>query len=164
MKVNGNDLQYPPAGKYVSVKRKWNDGDVIELSMPLKARVIPPNPKVKAQEGRTALMYGPLVYCVEQVDNPGVDLRRISVAKNVAPQAEFDGGLLGGVVKMTMPGRQWIAEGKSEDVTLTAIPYFAWANREIGYMNVWLATDSEIALNPPAKESPAEPYYAGHGQ
>ncbi|MCF7848860.1 MAG: glycoside hydrolase family 127 protein [Kiritimatiellales bacterium] len=164
VKVNGKNVQAAPAGKYVSVKRKWNDGDVVELNMPMHPRVIPPNPKVKAQEGRTALMYGPVVYCIEHADNPGIDLRRITVEQNVEPKTEFDAQLLGGVVKMTMPAKQWITAGNAKDVTLTAIPYYAWANREIGYMNVWPATDRRIALAPPAKETMAEPYFAGHNQ
>jgi DUF1680 family protein len=164
VKVNGRNAQPAPSGEYVSVKRKWNDGDAVELSLPMQPRVIPPNPKVEAQVDRTALMYGPVVYCVEQADNPGIDLRKITVEQKVEPKAGFDAQLLGGVVKMTMPAKQWIVEGESKEITLTAIPYYAWANREIGYMDVWLATDRRIALDPPAKETMADPYCAGHDQ
>jgi uncharacterized protein len=155
--VNAQAQARPAAGAYAAIRRAWNHGDVIELDMPMTPRVIPPHPKVKAQQGRIALMVGPVVYCVEQADNPGVKLGRITVAPDVQPRAKSEPDLLGGVVTLTMPAREWADAKTSRPVTIKAIPYYAWANREGGYMNVWLATDKQAALNP-TRERPPSPW------
>ena len=64
-------------------------------------------------------------------------------------------------MKLAVPAREWEAADRAKDVQLTAIPYFLWANREVGYMNVWLATDERIALDPPEKEVSGERYFGG---
>jgi hypothetical protein len=99
-------------------------------------------------------MRGPLLYCFEEADNPGFDLRDVSVSRNAVWKEDFRQDLLGGVVTLsteaaiTPPAEAW--EGRlyrtvsdadsreSRPFTLTAIPYYAWANREPGRMTVWV--------------------------
>ncbi len=149
VKVNGATQQTPVPGQYVNLQRTWNAGDVISIDLGLAARIVPPNPKVEAQRGRLAIMVGPLVYCIEQADNPGIVLRHISVAQSVKPKMKFEKCLLDGVRVLSFPASVWTGENIPRTVTVRAIPYYAWANREPGFMNVWLATDKQLAIDPP---------------
>jgi DUF1680 family protein len=149
VKINGVAQRSPKPGRYFNIRRTWNAGDVIDVDFGLKPRIIRPNPKVESQRGRLAMMAGPLVYCVEQADNPGIALRHVSVAEDVAPRTRFEKDLLGGVNVLSFEALQWADEQAPRSITVRAIPYHAWANRKPGYMNVWLATDKELAINPP---------------
>jgi DUF1680 family protein len=147
--INGQPQPEPTPGQYIELQRHWNAGDVIDIDLGLAPRIIRPHPKVDAQRGRLALMVGPMVYCLEQVDNPGIALRHINVAGNVEPELHFEKGLLGGVNVLTFPATEWKDSQNPQVVSVRAIPYYVWANRESGYMNVWLATDKQLAINPP---------------
>lgn len=162
--ANPNDLPYrkwkdrvnlkyehpnPEPGRYYTLHRVWNDGDTIQLDLAMTPRIIQPNRKVDAQQGRLAMMLGPMVYCVEAPDNPGVALRHLSVSNEVAPAVTLEKDLLGGVNVLTFSGWEWTADRTSREVTVRAIPYYTRANRKIGYMNVWLATDEQLAIAPP---------------
>ncbi len=68
-----------------------------------------------------------------------------------------DNELPGGVNVLNFPALEWPPEGVSRTVDVRAIPYYAWTNREPGYMNVWLATDKELALQPPRPGPPPKP-------
>jgi uncharacterized protein len=100
-------------------------------------------------------MRGPLLYCVEQADNPGLDPRDVVLPADAAFSASLRPDLLGGVVVLraqaegAAPGEGWedrlycTRRGRARSrgidaVKLTAIPYYAWANREPGAMQVWL--------------------------
>ena len=86
-------------------------------------------PRVRGHKGKVALTRGPLVYCLESVDNPGVDLFSAKV-EPASLKDVFDETLLGGVVKI---------EGKSKSgEPLTFIPYFLWGNRGPSAMTVWV--------------------------
>lgn len=99
---------------------------MIELDFHSKPRVIQPHPKVAAQKHRGALMYGPMLYCVEQADNPGIALERITVAGDVKPTARFEADLPEGVVTLEFPAKQWQDAKTSMPVTLKATPYYAY--------------------------------------
>ena len=79
-------------------------------------------------------MRGPIVYCLEAVDQPGVDLFRLALPREADLRAEHRAGLLGGV---TVLQGNALADAE-RPVTLTAVPYYAWANREEGAMTVWV--------------------------
>jgi DUF1680 family protein len=146
------------AGTYAEIRRTWAAGDVVRLSLPMPVRRVRSHPYVTENAGRIALMRGPLLFCVEQADNPGIELREISVPSSTNFAETFRPELLGGVV--TLSGRAVDAHltGAHADdlyrpaagenavsttpVEITAIPYFAWANREPGRMRVWLGDGS----------------------
>jgi DUF1680 family protein len=97
---------------------------VAELVLPMPVRLTAAHPRVDAVRGCLAIERGPLVYAVEQADvSTPVDDLRLDPATVLEPSFRPD--LLGGVTVLTAPG-------------LTAVPYFAWANRGIGPMRVWL--------------------------
>jgi DUF1680 family protein len=112
------------------------------------------DPRVKADAGRVALMRGPVVYCLEGVDNGG-QVRNLCLPRDSTFSASFRKDLLGGVV--VVAGKA-LAVSRGEDgklvtkpVTFQAIPYSAWANRKPGQMIVWLAERPEVAELPGVK-------------
>jgi len=99
-------------------------------------------------------MRGPLLYCAEQVDNPGVELRDI-VLDGREPAISLEPDLLGGVTvlqaetRLATPGNEWEdylyrtirlheEDAQTHSTRATAVPYYAWADREPGAMRVWL--------------------------
>ena len=123
LKVNGKQIQLMPVNGYVSLQGRWKEGDVIELNLPMEARIITANDKVDQKAGLSAVQYGPVIYCAEEVDNQ-VDVLDARIKSNPDFKEHFNPGLLGGVNML---------EGEG----LILIPYYAWANRDIGKMNVW---------------------------
>ena len=110
------------------------------------------NPRIYENIGKLALTRGPIVYCLEEVDN-GADLHLIHVGSAVSAKAEtsFEPGLFHGVMTITTPGlreekESWDATTlyaaarapEMREVSLVWIPYYAWANRGIGEMRVWV--------------------------
>ncbi len=133
--VNGEAVSASPQGDgYVHLNRSWKSGDVIELTLPMEPRRVLSNEKILANHGKVALMHGPVVYCLEGADHPGIDLSKLTLPRDSELKAEYRPDLLGGVTVLT--GKALDAEGKPVD--LTAIPYHAWANREKGQMTVWI--------------------------
>ncbi|HEU5316285.1 MAG TPA: glycoside hydrolase family 127 protein, partial [Chloroflexota bacterium] len=133
---------------YAAVMRRWKAGDVLELDLPMPPRRVYSHPRVAANRGRVALARGPLVYCVEGADHPGVDLRDVVLPRNAAlgeaPNGAPDGGVaIGAAAGVTPPGSDALyahvpSTDRAAPAALTAIPYYAWANRDPGPMHVWL--------------------------
>jgi DUF1680 family protein len=125
---------YSPQGAtYLPITGTWSPGDtlVLSFSMPVTARH--PHPKVRSQQGKVALTRGPLVYCLESVDNPGLDLFEIRIdPSTLRPEfrAELGAAHIDGL---------WVLRGKTMGgEEFTAIPYYAWANRGESQMTVML--------------------------
>jgi DUF1680 family protein len=148
--VNGQSLDVPSLLRrgYAWIERAWRPGDVVTLSLPMPVERIEAHPAVHEDAGRVALQRGPLVYCLEEVDN-GPHLRDVVLPRDVALEASYDADLLGGVV--VIRGRGWRrdatawggdlyrpAGSSTQATTVTAIPYYAWANRAPGEMLVWM--------------------------
>jgi DUF1680 family protein len=150
--VNGEAQKGLKAEKgYLTLKREWRRGDRVRLSLPMPVERVHADPRVKANVGRVALMRGPVVFCLEGVDNGG-KVRNLVLPRDAGVKAEFRKGLLGGVVALTGPALS-VARGDdlkpaTRRVTFTAVPYYAWANRAPGEMIVWLAERPEVAELP----------------
>jgi len=122
---------------YASINRKWNNGDVVEINLPMPVREVVANEKVKADSGLVAIERGPIVYCFEEIDNGQIVKATGSEEATSANNAEilitntgkfspvFDSNLFGGITKLT-------------DGQLTAIPYCMWNNRGNGQMTIWM--------------------------
>ncbi|MCK4746684.1 MAG: glycoside hydrolase family 127 protein, partial [Bacteroidales bacterium] len=123
LQVNGKDIELQIEKGYIGIRRDWKKGDVINLSLPMKDRKIVAHEKVSAKEGLTAVQYGPIVYCAEEIDNKQ-DVLQARINENSQFEARYESGLLGGVNMLR--GDQ-----------LNLVPYYAWANRGAGKMNVW---------------------------
>ena len=142
-------------GTYASIRRDWQAGDTVRLHLPMAVRRLEAHPYSLETWGRVAFMRGPLLYCFEQTDNPGLDLRDLVVPEGTVFAAEFEPDLLNGVVtlrgqaKVAAPGPGWqdrlyrplttaVESAQPQTVELKAVPYYAWANREPGQMLIWL--------------------------
>ena len=141
IKVNGKPVTYQLQNGYAVLSRKWRKHDVVEVSLPMEVRRVHANPLVKDDRGKVALQRGPVVYCAEWQDNNG-KASNIIVPADAAFSASYHPGLLNGVTTLTatVPVVQLDASGTSVSTaprTLTAIPYYAWANRGKGEMTVW---------------------------
>lgn len=135
LKINGKSVEVKPEQDgYVHLARTWKAGDEVALDLPMPVRRVHAHEKVEADKDKVALMRGPIVYCLEGADNKDVDLFKISLPRSAELNTEHDAKLLGGVTVIHAPG----LDEKKTPVTLTAIPYFAWANREKGPMTVWI--------------------------
>ena len=130
-------------GAIATERRGWRPGDVIVLDLELATTVTPSDPRIDATRGCVALQRGPLVYCIETADLPdGPELEDIEVDATVRPAVEDRPDLAPGIVGLTMPAhlrRSGVRSGAaSESIELRAIPYFAWANRSVEAMRVWI--------------------------
>lgn len=129
--VNGKAVEAPVEKGYAVIDRKWKNGDTIELVLDMPVEVVAADPRVKENEGRRAIQRGPLVYCIEEVDNK-VDFDDLKISEDAAFTTEFKPDFLRGVVTIT---------AKTENQTLNYIPYYTWDNREAGGMKVWVPLD-----------------------
>ncbi len=120
VKVNGEAQAIQPANGYLALRRPWQAGDVVELELAMPAQRMISHPYVQATRERTALQRGPLIYCLEGVDNPAFEPTLPAAAQI---QADYRPDLLDGVVIL----RTQDAAGSD----LLAIPYYAWDNRPL---------------------------------
>jgi len=151
--VNGESVPASPDKGFVSLHRQWKSDDVITLDMPMNIRQVAADANVEENRGRLAIQRGPVVYCLEDVDNP-CRVDQVAIPESAEFTAQFEPDLLGGVAAVRVAGRQHgILETddgfriESRDVDLTAVPYYAWDNREPGNMVVWVPTDLPRTAN-----------------
>ncbi len=152
--VNGEDVNATPKDGFVSLRRAWKAGDTITQNFPMTVRQVASDPNVEENAGRLAIMRGPVVYCLEDTDNPCY-VDQVAIPKDAKFETEFRSNLLGGVTVVKVKGRQQgVVETddgfrvESRDVDLTAIPYYAWDNREPGQMVVWVPAELPDAADP----------------
>lgn len=144
--LNGAALDLKPERGYVRISRAFSDGDEIKLSLPMHARRVYANTRVRADLGKVAVMRGPMVYCLEQVDN-GPVVEALCLPRDSALTETVRPDKLGGIVEITAPGKRMVSADDAlysdqapalEDATLTFIPYYAWANRGENEMTVYV--------------------------
>ena len=74
---------------YAVISRKWTDGDVVELTLPMAFRTVRAREDVEADRGMVAYERGPLVYCLEIPDAPGVDIRTVTAPVDTSALIPF---------------------------------------------------------------------------
>ena len=137
---------------WLTVQRTWEAGDELILDIPLDVRLTRSDPRVDVNRGAVALERGPLVYCLEAVDNPGHRLDDVVIDTSQQPEAR-PVAMLDGVVTISTratvrtrseaawwpyPGTSATPASEGSAAPLIAIPYFAWGNRDEGAMRVWI--------------------------
>lgn len=122
--INGTRINAKVEKGYAHLEKSWNDGDVVEVDFSVTPRLVKANERVIEDIGEYALQMGPVIYCVESVDQPDKDPFKMSFGRESDLAFSYEPSLLNG-----------IGELKGDVV---AIPYYAWANREQGWMRVWL--------------------------
>ncbi len=148
--VNGKTLRVKPERGYVRLERRWQARDLVELTLAMPVLQVEANPRVRMNCGRVALQRGPLVYCLEEVDNGG-ELRDLVLPATAEFKPAFRRHLLGGIV--VLRGQVWRRSARDwvggelyrmwpsiyDFVPITAVPYCVWGNRAPGQeMLVWL--------------------------
>jgi DUF1680 family protein len=136
---------------YVRVEREWQANDKVELELAMPIERMYANPSVRQDAGCVSLQRGPLVYCLEGADNH-LPLHRIVVPRTAELASDFNPDLLGGVA--VVHGKALVEDDTDWAGTLyrsrpaslqpdviTAIPYYAWDNRQPGQMRIWLRED-----------------------
>ena len=126
--VNGQAATYTMDRGYAVVSRPWKKGDALTLRLKMPVKMVAAHPLVSEDAGKRAVQRGPLVYCMEQVDNPQ-DLTHYSLSPSTRFETEHRSDMLDGVT---------VIEAHTPTQHLLMIPYYAWDNREPGKMRVWL--------------------------
>jgi len=122
--LNGTSLKMTTEKGFLRIHRQWKKGDTVALTLPMPIRRVLANDLVTEDRGKAAIQRGPIVYCLEAVDNGG-KTSGLTLPLDAALTHAFKADLLGGVDVIGGP-------------SVTAIPYFAWANRGRGEMTVWI--------------------------
>ena len=139
--VNGEAVEGELQKGYLQIERKWKKGDVVEVHFDMQPRVVRANEKVAADRGRVAVERGPIVYCAEWPDND-FNVHNILLNQHPSFQVVNNPDLLYGICEITTDAQalSYDAAGRLvvKDVKLTLIPYYAWAHRGEGDMEVWL--------------------------
>ncbi len=130
--VNGTPTDYTLTDGYMTISRTWADGDVVSFSLPMDIHRTLANEKVAADNGLVAIERGPVVYCLEWPDND--NLQNLVLPDTSTLNAIWT-DQLNGLMTISATGKRSHSDALA---TLTAIPYYAWANRGKGAMEVWI--------------------------
>jgi DUF1680 family protein len=140
--LNGKPVSYQVEKGYAVIDGAWQNGDEVEVKLPMEVRQIKARKEVKANEDRIAIQRGPLVYCVEGADNAG-EVWNLIIPENptfgTQKSSIMDESVI--AVQAKLLRVEAAADGlnvKTEPQLVTAIPYYTWANRGKGPMQVWL--------------------------
>ena len=155
--VNGQPLaEAPTPGSYYTIKRIWKKGDLVQVEFDMPVMAVRANPRLREGLGSVALQRGPIVYCLESPDHQDVSIFDVVLPLNPGRPyqvftAQFAPELLGVIVvlekralayepslmEMPLYGFAEIPR-PSRSITMSAIPYYAWANRGKSQMQVWI--------------------------
>lgn len=127
LSINGKRINVPKEKGYAVIK-DWKSQDVIALDMDMPVEIVAADPHVKENFGKRAIQRGPLVYCMEEIDNPEY-FDQIQLSPSTTFQTAFVSDILNGIKTIKTNGRAQSA---------TFIPYYAWDNRKAGKMRVWI--------------------------
>jgi DUF1680 family protein len=151
IKLNGVPVDYKFEKGYAVISKKWKKGDKVALTLPMDVQRVVSNTNLHEDTNKVALQRGPLMYCAEWKDNDG-KATNIILPKDVTFQTAFEPALLNGVMVIKASVKSVNIDAASQNIstqvkTMTAIPYYSWANRGDGEMTVWFPeTVKDIAL------------------
>lgn len=128
----------PRTSNFETINRIWSsEGETLAFDFDMSIRLRRAHPKVKGHVGKAAITRGPLVYCLESVDNPGMDIFTAQLDPS-SLRNEYLPDLFGGTV---------VIQGKTTDGRpIRFIPYFLWANRGESQMTVWVNSNNEVSV------------------
>jgi DUF1680 family protein len=155
VRVNGEEVAGAIAGKYLAIRRRWKANDTIHLGFDMTTQLLKANPAVTEDRGRVAFQRGPIVFCMEHIDQhdegAGMNLAGYSVEQRKPTTERYDAELLDGVMVLTHPATISNTASISDlyfsastpnpaekPTTVRLIPYYAWANRQPAAMQVWI--------------------------
>jgi DUF1680 family protein len=136
--LNGKEISQPSVSNgYLLISRNWKPGDEITLLLDMPVELVAADPRVKENIGKRAVQRGPLVYCLEQTDNPNINMDNVSMNQGTAFSLHTGEGKL---------KEMKVLKANTKNGELTFVPYFAWDNREAGKMKVWVDFNEETTL------------------
>ena len=135
-------MAYTTREGYAVISRQWKKGDKVEYTLPMNIHRVEANEKVKDDRRKIAIERGPVVYCLEGIDNNN-NLNTIILPDNAPLSVKFQPAKLNGINEIS--GEAIVLEIATDGLSVqtkkqpfTAIPYYAWSNRGINQMKVWL--------------------------
>ena len=143
---NGEAIEYVTQEGYAILTKSFTEGDVVKLELDMRVRKIHSNSKVSANSGKIAIMRGPLIYCIEGVDHDN-DVLSLMIDSSAEPTVgAFDPQVLDGITRITMAGFRMekieslysFEAPRRTLVTINLTPYYAWGNRGLTQMRVWI--------------------------
>ena len=149
LKVNGSTIKPAEGDGYATIVRTWKPDDVIELELPMEVRRIKANDQVEDDRGMLAMERGPIVYCLEGIDQPDSVVFNKFIPADAKIGATFDANLLKGVMVLSGTAKEVAQDGSIKDVPFKAVPYSTWNNRGAGQMEVWVADSKDRAVPTP---------------
>lgn len=147
---NGKKADFELKDGYAYIKGPFTEDDKISLVLDMSVHQVFANPKVSADDGKVAFMKGPLVYCAEGIDNNNDILSKKVIKDGKITCNKFDSSLLQGVQTITVEGKASQSDEqtlyscerpKTKKESIELIPYYAWGNRGLNQMRVWLPED-----------------------
>ncbi|EAO2753616.1 glycoside hydrolase family 127 protein [Salmonella enterica] len=149
--LNGLEVEQDIRKGYLHIRRTWQEGDTISMTLPMPVRRVYGNPLARHVAGKVAIQRGPLVYCLEQADN-GEELHNLWLPKESEFRVFEGKGLFAHKMLIQAEGeKQSAADAQHQALwhydnapssrqpqTLTFIPWFSWANRGEGEMRIWV--------------------------
>jgi len=153
--INGKAFAYTVEKGYAVLHRSWQKGDRISVELPMQPQRVYANTLVKADTGRFAIEYGPVMYCLEGADNKDSLVQNIVVDKTAPLQVSYKNNMLNGINVITAEGEATKRQLNSTALLtssqqVTAIPYYAWDNRGADEMEVWIPYSQSAARPQPA--------------
>lgn len=152
IEVNDQPVDFTMKQGFAAVTREWQAGDAITFGLPMSVRRVIAHERVQADAGRVALERGPIVYCIEGVDHNG-EVADLVLPDDADLTADSALELLNGVMVLRGTSQRVTLEPdgsrRLETVQLQAVPYYAWAHREIGPMTVWIPRTPQEARPAP---------------
>ena len=156
LKVNGSIVKPAEGDGYATIVRTWKPDDVIELELPMEVRRIKANDQVEDDRGMLAMERGPIVYCLEGIDQPDSVVFNKFILADAKIDATFDVNLLKGVMVLSGTAKEVAKDGSIKDVPFKAVPYSTWNNRGAGQMEVWVADSKDRAVPIPEPTIPSK--------
>ena len=149
--LNGAPVTQDVRKGYLHISHLWQEGDTLQLTLPMPVRRIYGNPLVRHQAGQVAVQRGPLVYCLAQADN-GEQLHNLQLPRDARFSTVEGKGIFARKILLQAPGYKQTAEDAENQAlwhydrapssrqpqVLTFIPWFSWANRGEGEMRIWV--------------------------
>ena len=143
--INGEEINYKTFNGYAKIYRKWKAGDKIELKFDFTPRFVRTNPNVRYNIRKASIFRGPILYCLEEIDN-GKNLNRFVIDSNNSFNEKEDKINSENIISLSINGSKFDDTNelyikdkpKLSDAYLKFIPYYLWSNRGENEMLVWI--------------------------
>ena len=147
LEINGSPVEFQTEKGYAVMHRIWQTGDTVVLRLAMPVERIYSDRRVSSSTGKVALRRGPIVYCLEEMDN-STGLNSVILPRDAELNSDFEESLLGGVATISASAKKIVRDageslysanpGTLTATTVKAVPYALWGNRERGEMLVWI--------------------------